>query len=262
MIIDADCHISPDREGGYGITIDELLASMDRSGVDMAVTWLTPPYFREIGHLNSYVAEAARTHPDRILGFGWTDPHLGPRRARDEITRCVEELGLHGVKLNGAQNSFYVDDTVVAMPLIEQIADLGTILALHVGTDAYEHTHPFRVAKIAERFPELRIIMVHMGGVGFHDLTKAAIEVAGRHGNITLVGSAVRSQPVLTAIRTLGAHRVAFGSDIPFEPMHVEIARYHALLDGEISAQDKDLVLGGNIARVFGLTVAQPAAAR
>ncbi len=35
--------------------------------------------------------------------------------------------------------------------------------------------------------------------------------------------------------------------------MHVELAKYHALLDGEVTPEEKALVLGGNIARLFGL---------
>jgi hypothetical protein len=35
--------------------------------------------------------------------------------------------------------------------------------------------------------------------------------------------------------------------------MHVEVAKYHALLDGEVTAEEKDLIMGGNIARLFGL---------
>ena len=70
MIVDADCHISPLREGNH-ITADELLRRMDRAGVDKALVWLTPPYRREIDECNAYVYEAAGAHPDRLLGFGW-----------------------------------------------------------------------------------------------------------------------------------------------------------------------------------------------
>lgn len=252
MIIDADAHISPTPEEG-SITIDELLRRMDHAGVDKSLTWLQPPYMRDIRDGNRYVYEAMHSHPDRILGVGWADPHLGIDPMRDEIRRCVEEYGFFGVKLNGAQNSYYIDDLQLSLPLVEEIAKFETVLAFHIGTDAYEQTHPFRLAKIARRFPETPILMVHMGGVGFHDLSNAAIETAEAHPNITLIGSAVRSNPILKAIKQLGASRVCFGSDTPFEFMHVELAKYRALLDGEITPEDMALVMGGNIVRLFGL---------
>ena len=253
MLIDADVHISPTPQGGNSITIDELLRRMDRCGVDKAVTWLQPPYVRsEIDAGNAYVLGAMREHPDRILGFGWADPNLGVERAIEETRRALDQ-GCYGVKLNGAQNGYPIDDPRLAMSVIETIAAAGSVLALHVGADAYDYTHPARVARIARAFPELRILVIHMGGAAFHDLSAAAIAAAQEHPNLTLIGSAVRAIPILTAIRVLGADRVCFGSDTPFELMHVELAKYRALLDGEISPEEIAGVMGGTIARVLRL---------
>ncbi len=250
MIIDADCHITADPEG---ITIEELLRRMDRAGVDKAVTWLRPPYRREIDEANAYVHRAMKAHPDRILGFGWADPNLGVEKARDTARRCLQEYGFRGVKLNGAQNSFFIDDPHLSLPVIEEIVKAGKLLALHVGADAFEHTHPFRVAKIARMYPELTILCVHMGGVGHHDLSAAMIEFARDCPNLHLIGSAVREIAVLEAIRALGADRVSFGSDTPFALMHVRLAMYRALLADGFSDEQRAAVLGGNIARIFGL---------
>lgn len=254
MIIDADVHISPTPEGGNSIQVDELLSIMDHAGVDMAVTWLQPPYLRHIAEANAYVWDAMRSHPDRILGFGWVDPHLGLQEARDTVKRCVDEYGFYGVKMNGAQNAFYIDDPMLSLPIIEEIASTGKLLALHIGTDAYEFTHPFRLGKIARQFPNLQILAVHMGGVGFHDLSDAAIEIAQQHPNITLIGSAVRSKPILKAVQMLGSSHVCFGSDTPFELMHVELAKYHALFDGAVSRQDQANIFADNICRLLGIS--------
>jgi hypothetical protein len=256
MIIDADTHVSPPGEDAMAMTYDELVRSLDRAGVDKALTWLRPPYMREIYDSNAYVYEATQRHPDRILGFGWADPHLGVDRAKDDIKRCIDEYGFYGVKLNGAQNSYFIDHPEMSLPLIEEIAKTGKLLAFHVGADAFEHTHPFRVAKVARLFPDLQILMVHMGGVGHHALTDAAIEIAQECANLHLIGSAVRTRAILKAIKTLGAGRVCFGSDTPFELTHVEVAKYEAMLDGEVTAEEKQLIMAGNIARLLGVEIA------
>jgi predicted TIM-barrel fold metal-dependent hydrolase len=253
MIIDADTHISPTGEDAMAITFDELLRRMDRAGVDKALAWLRPPYLRHIDASNAYVYQATQQHSERILGFGWANPRLGLDKAREAVKRCIYDYGFYGVKLNGAQDSYYIDDPQLALPIVEEIAKTGKLLAFHVGTDAFEHTHPFRVAKIARMFPDLQILMVHMGGVGHADLTNAAIEVAQECANLTLIGSAVRATAVLKAVKTLGADRVCFGSDTPFALMHVELAKYNALLDGEVSEEEKRLIMGGNIARLMDL---------
>jgi predicted TIM-barrel fold metal-dependent hydrolase len=253
LIIDADTHISPTGEDAHAITIDDLLRRMDRAGVAKALTWLRPPYMREIDESNAYVHQAMQQHPDRILGFGWADPRLGLDKAKDAVKRCIEDYGFYGVKLNGAQNSYYIDHPEISLPIVEEIAKTGKLLAFHVGTDAFEATHPFRVAKIAKMYPEVQILMVHMGGVAHHDLSNAAIEMAQECPNLTLIGSAVRAVAVLKAVRVLGADRVCFGSDTPFALMHVEVAKYNALLDGEVASEEKQMIMAGNIARLLGL---------
>jgi predicted TIM-barrel fold metal-dependent hydrolase len=255
VIIDADTHVSPTGEDTMAITYNELLRRMDRAGVAKALTWLRPPYMREIAESNAYVYEAAQKHPDRILGFGWADPRLGLDKAKEAVRRCIYDYGFYGVKLNGAQNSFYIDHPDISLPVVEEIARTGKLLAFHVGTDAYETTHPFRVAKVARIFPEVQILMVHMGGVAHHDLSNAAIEIAQECPNLTLIGSAVRARAILKAVKTLGASRVCFGSDTPFELMHVEVAKYHALLDGEVTPEEKQRIMAGNIARLMGLDI-------
>jgi len=253
LIIDADTHISPTGEDANAITIDELLRRMDRAGVAKALTWLRPPYMREIDESNAYVHQAVQQHPDRVLGFGWADPRLGLDKAKDAVKRCIEDYGFYGVKLNGAQNSYYIDDPEISLPIVKEIAKTGKLLAFHVGTDAFEATHPFRVARIAKMYPEVQILMVHMGGVGYADLSNAAIEMAQECPNLTLIGSAVKAVAVLRAIRVLGAARVCFGSDTPFALTHVEVAKYNALLDGEVTLEEKQMIMAGNIARLMGL---------
>lgn len=252
MIIDADCHITP-LQSGRNIQVEELIRRMDYTGVDKALTWLQPAYFPDVNAGNALVYDATKKYPDRILGFGWVDPHFGLETAKNQIRQCVEGYGFYGVKLNGAQNNFFIDDEKLAMPLIEEIAKTGKIVAFHIGTDSFENTHPFRLAKIAKRYPETQILAVHMGGVAHHDLSAACIEVAQELPNITLIGSAVRAVNVLKAIKTLGADRVCFGSDTPFSLMHVELAMYTALMRDEIPADDQALVFGGNIAQLFGI---------
>ncbi len=245
MIFDADAHISLTEPNGQ--TVETLLRQMDAAGIDKSVIWLQPPYFREIDDANRYVYESSKTYPDRLVPVGWADPHMGVEASLCTIRRCLEEYGMKGIKLNGAQNSFYIDSLDLAEPLIAEIERHESMLALHIGADFYEFTHPFRAAKIAARHPKLRMLIAHMGGAGVPDLGDACIEFAQQHGNMMLVGSAISYKKILKAIKTLGAHRVCFGSDTPFAIPKVEVAAYKALLEDQLSAKDQALVMGGNI---------------
>jgi predicted TIM-barrel fold metal-dependent hydrolase len=251
MIIDADCHISSQRFDALAMTADDLLREMDRAGVDRALVWLRPPYTREVEPENRAVAEAMRSHPDRLLGFGWANPRLGTTAAETEISRCFEEYGFYGIKFNGAQDEYIIDAPEV-LSLIERAAAYGKPIGFHIGADFYENTHPYRLAKIAGRFPDITFLMIHMGGAGKPALDHSAIEVALAHPNITLIGSAIDERPILSAIAALGPDRVCFGSDMPFNLIHVRLAMYRALLRDH-KEETRAAVLGGTIARVLGV---------
>jgi hypothetical protein len=192
-----------------------------------------------------------QTYPDQILGFGWADPTVDVNHAKEMVKRCVYEYGLYGVKLNGAQNDYYIDDPELSLPVVDEIAKTGKALAFHIGPDAYERTHPFRAARIAGMYPDMPILMVHMGMTNA-DMNDAVIEMALQCPNMYLIGSGTTPGAVLKAIRTLGADRVCFGSDAPFKMQHVVLAAYTALLE-DVSDKERALVMGGNIARILNL---------
>jgi len=250
-VVDADCHISSHKFDSLAMTADELLAVMDASGVDQALIWLKPPYDKNIDPENAAIHRAVSRHPNRFLGFGWTNPRLGLDRARDTVRRCYEEYGFLGIKFNGAQDDYVIDDDALVMPVIETAVGYGRPIAFHIGGDFPENTHPFRLGRIAQRFPEHTFIMIHIGGASFPALDRAAIEIASRHPNIVTIGSAIHERAILEAIRVLGPERVCFGSDMPFFLMGARLAMYRQLLADQPQPA-RDAILGGNILRIVG----------
>ncbi|MGE5223238.1 MAG: amidohydrolase family protein [Omnitrophica WOR_2 bacterium] len=252
MIIDADCHLSSRKFDGLALTAPDLIHRMDRAGVQRALVWLKPPYNKDIDPENEAVHEAMRAYPDRLLGFGWANPQLGRQHALDTIRRCFEEYGFYGIKFNGAQDYYVIDDETI-LPFIEAASKYGKPVAFHIGADYYENTHPYRLGHIASLFPETQFLMVHMGGAGMPTLDRSAVETAQKYPNITLIGSGIHEMAILRAVQTLGSGRLCFGSDTPFRLMHVQLAMYRALLRDTPPA-DQEQILGGNLARVLNLS--------
>lgn len=250
IIIDADTHIAPT---GGAFALEEHLKRMARGGIDKTLTWLKPDYHgEEIEGHNRYIYDAMRQYPDKILGFGWADPTISKEHAIKMVKVCTEEYGLYGVKLNGAQNNYRIDDPTLALPVIEEIAKAGVMLAFHIGADFYENTHPFRAERVARMYPEMPVLMVHMGMADW-DMNQAVVEIANRCPNMFLIGSATTEKAVMHAIKTLGAARVLFGSDAPFERPHVVRATYEAALADDVTPTERDLVMGGNAAKLFNI---------
>ncbi len=252
MILDADCHVSSSRHDTLAMLPDDLLREMDRARVDRALIWLKPPYDKAIEPENAAVHRAAREHPDRFIGFGWANPRLGAERTRDGIRRCIEEFGFRGIKFNGAQDDYLIDDPETVGPHVAAVVEAGLPVAFHIGVDFPENTHPARLGRLAARHPAAQFLMIHMGGAGFPALDRSALDVAEAHPNIHIIASAIHERAILAAIDRLGPERVSFGSDMPFFLVHARLALYRAILR-DLDAAAQELILGGNMARILKL---------
>lgn len=251
MFIDADCHISA-RQVGSEIGVDELLRRLDAVGVQRAICWPMVAYNKEIASDNRAIYEGWKRHPERIIPFAGVNPVLGVQQAKDELKRCFEVYGVRGIKLNGARDGYYVDDPNLSMPLIEMIAAANKVLAFHCGANDFERTHPFRVARICDRLPDLTVLVVHMGGSGFPSLHDAVIDLASRYHRWYLVDSEADYRKIHRALSALGVDRLCYGSDTPFCPMRFEWGLRQVVYQDLIPA-DRAKVFGGNIARALGM---------
>lgn len=249
-VIDADCHISS-REVAPEIGVEELLRRMDACGVEQAICWPMVSYTREMASDNAAIYAGWKAHPDRIIPFCGVNPKLGLEEAKAELRRCIEVYGVRGVKLNGARDGYYIDDLALSLPLIEMVAEAGLALAFHCGANDFEKTHPYRIAKISERHPEMPILVVHMGGSGYPHLHDAVIDLAARYPSWYLIDSEADYRKVLQAVQTLGPERVCYGSDTPFCPMRFEWGLRQVVYQ-DLNSADRAKVFGGNIARALG----------
>jgi uncharacterized protein len=91
-----------------------------------------------------------------------------------------------------------------------------------------------------------------MGGAGNPSLHDAVIELAEQHTQWTLVDSEADYRKVHKALKVLGAGRLCYGSDTPFCPMRYEWG-IRQVVYSDLSAAEKALVFGGNMARLLGL---------
>jgi len=244
MIIDCDSHLSPFRKLPESINAEEWNDSMVEAGVDRAICWMMQQYLDEPQESNRYIYESSKKFP-RIVPFGWVMLTQGLEKTLDETKRCINDYGFYGIKINGSQNQHNIDSDE-SLKVIELIAKAGKIIAFHCGAEAPVFTDPARAARIAKLYPELRIIMVHMGGVIEPDMSEKVIDAAKVSPNMMLVGSAIPMPRVANGIRKLGADRILFGSDAPYHGMPKErLDEYREMLK-DFDAKTASMVLCEN----------------
>jgi predicted TIM-barrel fold metal-dependent hydrolase len=158
QIIDAQVHIwcSGTPSGHHRqvarYTAEELLAEMAAAGVDGAV--LHPPSWDP--HSNEMAIEAARRYPDRFCSLGWFPLDDPSQRARIETWKQLPGMrGLRWSLTRDGQEHWHEDGTMDWLwPAAERA---GTPVA----TMAWRFLPRFR--EIAERHPNLKLIIDHLG---------------------------------------------------------------------------------------------------
>ncbi|MBQ9014556.1 MAG: amidohydrolase [Firmicutes bacterium] len=225
--------------GGWcdvGITPEEMLQVMDDYNIEKTVISTFPA--RES-------IEAVDRYPDRLLGAIWVDP--ADPAARTQVLEAVQEHGFRGIKLHPLFQAFRITDEPV-LGIAELARELRVPLMIHTGHPPY--SLPWAAAELAERFPDVNIVMIHMGhGNGIY--IQSAIDMAIKHPNLYLETSGM---PMHTKIRDaylqVGADRVMFGLDLPFHHPSVEIQK--GLVSGLNDAQLEDYYYN-NAAKLLGL---------
>lgn len=195
---------------------------------------------------NTEVAAAVKEFPDRFIGFGIISPRYGSRKdVEAEIDRCVLDLGFKGLKLHPSLNEYFADSPMV-YPVVEKAIAYDIPILFHCWSDAY--SSPRNLANLAERYPEAKILMGHMGGDHWLD----AIYVAAAHENLYLDTADSHGDLLVmhTAVQVAGADKVVFGSDVPSFNLPSELAKVqHAMIDEDA----KKKILGENAARLLKL---------
>jgi aminocarboxymuconate-semialdehyde decarboxylase len=172
--------------------LDVRLADMDRAGIDIqAVAVAVYQYYywapSEVGAkvsriINDELAEATAQHADRFAPLG-TVPLQDAEAAVAELRYCVQHLGMRGLEIDS-----HVEGSEIADPRLDpfwaEVESLGAVVVVH--TSGHNHIdrlldhnflnivgHAYEATLatahlifngVMERYPGLKIVVVHGGG--------------------------------------------------------------------------------------------------
>lgn len=236
---------------------------------------------------NDELAALVQRHPTRFAGFAALATHNGEAAAR-ELRRAVGELGFKGALVNGPTVAGHFLDDAASWPLLAAAEELGVPLYLHpappLQVPAIYEGYPSLIgpmwswgletatqvlrlvfAGAFDAFPKLQVLLGHMGeGLPYtlwrldsrYKVTKQPkplqhlpSEYIAR--NVAITTSGVASLPPLQcALSAVGADRILFATDYPFEDA-AEAVDFMA--SAPIDETDRAKIFHGNAERLLGL---------
>lgn len=238
MYIDAYCVLGVDRE--YDLTAEALIRAMDRAGVERSLVVPVDRYLAVENQLgNRYVSEQSRLHPRRLIPACAASPWYGPA-ALDEFRRALAD-GARMLVLHPFVQGYLANDELV-WPLLEAAAQARVPVYVHTGPPG--NATPWQMVDLAERFPQLDLIMGHSGSTDFwYDV----IDAAQAAPNLYLETSLARPFSFPGRIQALGSQRVIMGSFAPINEFGFEWDQMRLVLPPAAC----EPVLGGNIRRLL-----------
>jgi hypothetical protein len=216
------------------IYIKELIKLFNKFNVERAIVFPNPNVGDKYPVMNDYVAECVRKYPDRLVGFGRTDPRRG-KDAVDELTRMKKKLSLTGLKLHPMVECFRPDHPFFAR-FFQKAAELNLPILFHTG-DGF--SSPGLIAAIAKKYPKLPIILGH--------LKEGCISVLKEATNVYVETSGTIPEFIEMAV-DVDQDRVLFGSDVPYYRYPVQMAIIDA---AQITARARRKVYYGNFCNLF-----------
>ena len=171
--------MGPDSPQGWA-SPERMIEDMDRAGIDRIA--LMGEYRRRhegCVEANDEAIELARRYGDRVIAFAMVQPKAG-RAALDELARCVD-AGMRGVGELGPYGQGYRLDDPDFLAVVEACIRYDLPVNLHANEEVGRYypgkaaTPLVHIYRLAERYPELKLILAHWGGgLLFNELMPSA----------------------------------------------------------------------------------------
>ena len=189
---------------------------------------------------NDDVLRAVQAQPDRFWGLAAVNPWFGDQ-AIEELERSLD-AGLKGLKVASHLQGFVLSDPIVHL-LVEVCREYDAPLYAHTGTPVT--AEPFQLAELARAFPDVTMVMGHMG---YTDFWYDAVPAALQSENIYLETSLIDIMNIQNAIAKVGAERILLGSDYPESDLSLELEKISMI---DMDDDTRRRILGANAQKVW-----------
>ncbi len=193
-------------------TLSGLKDLMQRSGVAVSVVCNVATNPAQQDNVNLFAAEI---NGGNIVALGSIHPDYPDIKA---AVKGIKDSGLKGIKIHTDYVECFITDKRYA-PLLQACSEYDLPLVTHGGWDPVSpkvcHCPPFMMAQIIERYPKLKLVSAHCGGLASED--EVMRYLVGKHVWIDL--ALINRCDVAKVKQIILNHdpdKIVFGSDAPW----------------------------------------------
>lgn len=261
-IIDCHVHIFPDAIADKAVqklavisglipytngTLADTKEKLKLSGVDgcLLLNIATSP--KQNTTINNTAQSICETEK-QMLALG--SVHFEADDALLELER-VKDMGLKGIKLHPDYQGFMINDERLD-EFYDKCSQLDLPVVFHSGWDCYSpdliHAEPEMSAQVIKRFPKLKMILAHFGGLKQWDEVEKNLIGKNVWFDTAMCATYSDKKTITNLINKHDCEKIFFGSDCPWEN---PTDTFNFLNSLEISDDKKEKIFSQNAMSFF-----------
>jgi uncharacterized protein len=257
-----DCHTHLDDDGGA----DKLLRSMDEAGIDCSIV-IAETLPGDISNA-AQVLEAVRRSERLWAIVNCVFSKTVELKYVEELTQLLEQERVVGLKFYLGYEEYSANDERLHQ-LYEHCEKHDVPIMFHTGvleagsTGLLEYSHPLQVDRVATRFPNLTIVIAHMGNPWLIDCAAVLAKNPNAYADMSAFFAENRSitahdvevfKQRMEQVRVFlySYEKFLFGTDYPLYSQKEYLAAVEALV---MEPAEREAVMSANAARLFGIPI-------
>ena len=256
-VFDIHSHIFPDAVAGKAVknlgdyykvqmhgegTYEDFKKSIEEAQfIKRSLVFGTATTAHQVESVNTFISQFIC---EEIVAFGSIHPDYDETEA--EMDR-IASLGLQGIKIHSDFQGFDVD-CKAAQRIYEYAQKKKIPIMFHAGDENVDSSSPKRFRHIKEMFPDLIMILAHLGGYRAWDEAEKYLVGQDVYFDTSSTLWKLEGERAVKIIREHGTHKCMFGTDYPMHNRKKCIEEFLAI--GFTDKENED-ILWNNAVKFF-----------
>lgn len=231
MIIDFHTHIFPEKIAAATIeqlgrkagvtaaangTLEGLLFSMERAGVDLSVIVPVVTSPRQFEGVNRFAAQINEQYENRLISFGGIHPDSEDYKGQ---LKTLKSMGFKGIKLHPDYQGVCFDD-IRYERIVSYATELDMTVLVHAGIDIGMpdpvKCTPAMSAKVLKDTQAKRLVLAHLGGWKLWNEVEELLVGTDAYFDTAFIHSFIKKEQFIRIVNTHGSDKILFATDSPW----------------------------------------------